>query len=277
MALQKAGLDPVIYEAGRPGAEGTGTFLTRGSNGIDALRTLDADQEVLKAGFATPGITLRSGTGKQLGVSRTGQTLPDGTTSQPLKRADLYRALLHEASRRDIRVEQGRRLTGAEVTEGGVRARFADGTDATGDVLIGCDGVHSAVRKIIDPAAPAPAYAGLLNTGGYARGVQVGTEPGRYEMIFGKRGFFGYAVAPGGEVWWFANVPRAVAIPADRVVRRGRRPRHPADRGHPSDHDHESRAHHPAAAPMALQAHDRRGRRRARTIADVRAGRLTVH
>ena len=84
---------------------------------------------------------------------------------------------------------------------------FADGTDATGDLLIGCDGVHSTVRKIIDPMAPAPRYAGLLNTGGYARGVPVSTEPGCYEMIFGKRAFFGYAVAPGGEVWWFANVP----------------------------------------------------------------------
>ena len=208
MALQKAGLEPVIYEARPAGAEGTGTFLTLGSNGLDALRTLDADQAVLKAGFATPGITLRSGTGKQLGVSRTGQTLPDGTTSQTMKRAELYRALLHEAARRGIHVEQGRRLTGAEVTEGGVRATFADGTDATGELLIGCDGIHSTVRKIIDPMAPAPAYAGLLNTGGYARGVPVGTEPGRYEMIFGKRAFFGYVVAPGGEVWWFANVPR---------------------------------------------------------------------
>ncbi len=157
MALQKAGLEPVIYEARPASAEGTGTFLTLGSNGVDALRTLEADQAVLKAGFATPGITLRSGTGKQLGVSRTGQTLPDGTTSQTMKRAELYRALLHEAARRGIHVEQGRRLTGAEVTEGGVRATFSDGTDAAGDVLIGCDGVHSTVRKIIDPAAPAPA------------------------------------------------------------------------------------------------------------------------
>ena len=89
-----------------------------------------------------------------------------------------------------------------------MQTTFADGTSATGDLLIGCDGIHSAVRTIIDPAAPAPTYAGLLNTGGYARGVPVGTEPGRYEMIFGKRAFFGYVVAPDGEVWWFANVPR---------------------------------------------------------------------
>jgi 2-polyprenyl-6-methoxyphenol hydroxylase-like FAD-dependent oxidoreductase len=28
-------------------------------------------------------------------------------------------------------------------------------------------------------------------------------------MVFGKRAFFGYAVHPSGEVWWFANPPRA--------------------------------------------------------------------
>jgi hypothetical protein len=47
----------------------------------------------------------------------------------------------------------------------------------------------------------------LPDTGGYARSVPVDTEPGSYEMIFGKRAFFGYAMAPDGEVWWFANVP----------------------------------------------------------------------
>jgi 2-polyprenyl-6-methoxyphenol hydroxylase-like FAD-dependent oxidoreductase len=152
-------------------------------------------------------MVMRSGTGKRLGVART-PALPDGTTSHTLKRADLYRAVLHEAVGRGIRVEHGKRLVGAQTTSAGVRAMFVDGTDATGDLLIGCDGIYSAARKAIDPAAPAPAYAGLLNTGGYARGARVGTEPGSYEMIFGRRAFFGYAVAPDGEVWWFANVPR---------------------------------------------------------------------
>jgi 2-polyprenyl-6-methoxyphenol hydroxylase-like FAD-dependent oxidoreductase len=207
MALHKAGIDPVIYEAHPSNAEGAGVFLTLGSNGIDALRTLGADKPALAAGFPVPGMVMRSGTGKRLGVVRT-PALPDGTASHTLKRADLYRALLGEAVGRGIRVEHGKRLAGAETTSDGVRAVFADGTDANGDLLIGCDGIHSAVRKIIDPAAPAPAYAGLLNTGGYARGVRVDTEPGSYEMIFGSRAFFGYAVAPDREVWWFANVPR---------------------------------------------------------------------
>ncbi len=56
--------------------------------------------------------------------------------------------------------------------------------------------------------APTPKYLGLLTTGGYARGVSVDSRPGDYEMIFGKQAFFGYTLAPDGEVWWFANVPR---------------------------------------------------------------------
>jgi 2-polyprenyl-6-methoxyphenol hydroxylase-like FAD-dependent oxidoreductase len=208
LAMQKAGIDPIVYEADPECADGVGAFLTVASNGIDALRVLDADEGVLAAGFPTPGITLRSSTGKPLGVSMTGQQLPDGTLSQTIRRSDLYRALYRQATDRGIRVEHGKRLVAAEDLGHAVRAVFADGSEATADVLIGCDGVHSTVRRLIDPAAPAPAYAGLLTTGGYARGVRVDTEPGSYEMIFGKRAFFGYAVAPDADVWWFANLAR---------------------------------------------------------------------
>lgn len=208
LALQKAGINPVVFEADPESADGAGVFLTVASNGIDALRVLDADQAVLAAGFPTPGITLRSSTGKPLGVSMTGQRLPDGTLSQTIRRSDLYRALYRQAADRGIRIEHGKRLVSAEDRGNAVRAVFADGSEATADVLIGCDGVHSTVRRIIDPGAPAPAYARLLTTGGYARGVRVGTEPGSYEMIFGKRAFFGYAVAPDADVWWFANLAR---------------------------------------------------------------------
>jgi len=208
MALQLAGVDPVIYEAQPAAADGVGAFLTVATNGIGALRVLGADKAVLDAAFPTPSITLRSCTGKQLGASTTGWALPDGTTSHTIKRADLYRTLHQEARRRGIPVEFGKRMVAAEQTAHGVRAAFADGSSADADLLIGCDGVHSAVRPIIDPAAPAPTYLGLINIGGYASGVSVPSGPGSYEMIFGRRAFFGYAMAPGGEVWWFANVPR---------------------------------------------------------------------
>jgi FAD-dependent urate hydroxylase len=209
MALQRAGMDSVVYEAYAGGADDAGAFLTFASNGLDALRAIDAHHLLRAEGFPTPRMEIQSGTGKHLGNVPNGGTLPDGTVSQTLKRADLYRALRDEALRRGARVEYGKRLVDAGITpDGGVAARFEDGTEAEGDLLIGADGIHSRTRRIIDPSAPGARYIPVLNIGGYASGVCVDAEPGTFRMVFGKRAFFGYAVHPSGEIWWFANPPR---------------------------------------------------------------------
>jgi len=210
MALRQTGIDSVVYEAYAGGADDAGAFLTFASNGLDALRAIDAHHLVLDEGFPTPRMTIQSGTGKHLGDVPNGRTLPDGTVCQTLKRADLYRALRDEAVRRGARLEYGKRLVDAETTsDGGVAARFEDGTEAEGDLLVGADGIHSRTRRIIDPAAPGARYIPVLNIGGYASGVRVPAEPGTFRMVFGKRAFFGYAVHPSGDVWWFANPPCA--------------------------------------------------------------------
>ena len=59
LALQKAGIEPVIVEARTGPADGEGAFLTLGSNGFEALRQLDADGPALAAGFPTPALTRR--------------------------------------------------------------------------------------------------------------------------------------------------------------------------------------------------------------------------
>lgn len=207
MALQKADIDATVYEARSGSDQGAGSFLTLATNGIGALRTLGAAEAAADLGFPTTAMTFWSGSGKRLGSAEVSITLEDGTTGRTLKRADLYRVMRDEALRRGIRIEHGRRLVAASEDAGGVRAVFADGTEASGDVLIGADGVHSTVRRIIDPAAPAPRYARLVNLGGFVRGVPVDADPGTYHMIFGRRAFFSYALAPDGEVWWFANLP----------------------------------------------------------------------
>src|SRR5829696_2631939 len=210
MALQRAGMEPVVYEAYTGGAEDAGAFLTFASNGLDALRTIDAHYLVLAQGFPTPRMEIQSGTGKYLGAVPNGGTLPDGTVSHTLKRSDLYRTLRDEAVRRGARVEHGKRLVDAEAQpDGGVVVRFEDGTEAEGDLLIGADGIHSRTRRIIDPVAPGASYIPVLNIGGYASDLYIPAESGTFRMVFGKRAFFGYAVHPSGEIWWFANPPRA--------------------------------------------------------------------
>jgi 2-polyprenyl-6-methoxyphenol hydroxylase-like FAD-dependent oxidoreductase len=203
IALHKAGIRSVVYEAYDRTADNAGVFLTLAVNALDALRTLDLD--LSKLGFDTPRITITSGSGKKLGELPYGTALSDGMVSRTVKRADLYRALREQAISSGVRFEHGKRLVDAENTGDEVLARFADGTTATGDLLIGADGLRSRTREIIDPHAPGARYAGLLNTGGYARGISVGGEPGMMNALFGRRCFMAYTSHPNGEVWWVAN------------------------------------------------------------------------
>jgi FAD-dependent urate hydroxylase len=162
---------------------------------------------------------LLSGTGRRLGADSNGGRLADGTVSHTIKRPRLYRALHEEAAARGVRIEYGRRLVGAEVTAGGgVAAQFQDGTRAAGDLLVGADGVHSVTRRLLDPAAPAGRYVGLVNFGGYTRGADDSIEPGVWHMIFGRRAFFGYAADPAGGTVWFANVPGPAVTPDERAA-----------------------------------------------------------
>ncbi len=79
MALQRAGIDAVVYEAHPGPADDAGAFLTLQVNGLDALRAVDAGDTVAQLGFATTSMRFRSGSGKLLGEVSTGAPLPDGT------------------------------------------------------------------------------------------------------------------------------------------------------------------------------------------------------
>ncbi|MFI7707284.1 FAD-dependent oxidoreductase [Nonomuraea sp. NPDC049480] len=215
MALREVGVDAEIFEAYDEGSEGVGTFLNLASNGLAALRVLGAHRKVLDKAIPTPRMVMWSGTGKRLGEVANGLRLDDGTVSHTVLRSDLYRGIRDEAEQRGIKVRYGKRLVSYDESTGQVTARFEDGTEATGDLLIACDGVHSRTRSILDPQAPAPRYSGLYSFGGIVKDGGLTGEPGVYNMIFGKRAFFGYTVAESGETWWFANLPRRLGdVPA---------------------------------------------------------------
>jgi 2-polyprenyl-6-methoxyphenol hydroxylase-like FAD-dependent oxidoreductase len=72
-------------------------------------------------------------------------------------------------------------------------ACFADGSSAEGDILIGADGVHSAVRNLIIPDGPRPNDLGLVSFGGFVpRSVlEAAGASDAMSMTFGQNGFFG--------------------------------------------------------------------------------------
>ncbi|WP_330293095.1 FAD-dependent monooxygenase [Streptomyces sp. NBC_00576] len=73
-------------------------------------------------------------------------------------RADLLDAIRSAVPGEWIRL--GARCTGVEAGPDGALLRFADGSRAEADVVIGADGVHSVVRGAVAEPAP-PSYSGL--------------------------------------------------------------------------------------------------------------------
>jgi len=218
IALHEAGHEPVVFEAYDRDSEGIGAFLTLAVNGLDALLPLGLKDVVRSVGFDSPRMSIGLGNGTRLAEFPLGGALPDGTVSQTVLRSDLYVALRDEAVRRGIRVEYGKRLTAASQTNAHVSANFEDGSHAEGDLLIGADGLRSRVRTIIDPDAPSPRYVPLLNTGGFAEGLDLPDEPGVLNMAFGKRVFFCHVVSTDGRVWWFANPARKTEPTASELA-----------------------------------------------------------
>ena len=211
ISLRKAGHQATVHEAYQGPSDGVGGFLTVAVNGFDALQTLGLKDSAASLGFSTPQMSMYLGsTGKHLIDFDYGGSLPDGTTARTMTRSELYALLREEAGRRGVQIVYGKRLNALEHKHDGVTAVFADGTSAEGHLVVGADGLHSAVRPLIDPGSPAPRNIPLLNTGGI---VEAGTIPaslpdvaaGRMKMVFGKRCFYCYMQDPEGRIWWFAN------------------------------------------------------------------------
>jgi FAD-dependent urate hydroxylase len=218
LALQRAGWDVVIYEAYSESAGlDQGVFLTLAVNGLDALEAVGAAGVVANLGFPTGKIRFASSNGKELGAMAIGPVLEDGTVTRTLRRADLYAALYDLAVSRGVRIEHGKKLIEVSRQERRTTALFADGSRAEGDILIGADGLRSAVRTLIDPDNAPPRYTGMGNVGGFARTSAFSPDGGDYRMIWGKRCFFGYTVSPADGVWWFANPPARSPLTAEQL------------------------------------------------------------
>ncbi|MFE3260404.1 FAD-dependent monooxygenase [Nocardia sp. NPDC059091] len=225
LALQKAGIEATVYEA-YPAAADTGAMLTVAPNGLAALGIIGADKLVEAAGHPLHSMVMETGTGRTLMQV---DALPGLPPSCTILRSDLFRVLHDHAVANGITIEHGKRLVDLEQTETGVIAQFEDGTTATGDILIGADGIHSTVRTLIDPQAPGPEYTGLMSFG-FGEFTPDGklSDGGEGDIeamhfAFGKRAFYGYWRQPNGKHVFFSNFPQeqpmtlaeAKAVPAE--------------------------------------------------------------
>ena len=207
-ALAMAGIDAAVYDA-RPAdpasANGIGGSLALEPNGMAALRVVGADDDARSA--ATP-ITRSI----MSIASRPGREMPTPQGLGPrqlIDRGALHRILRNRAERAGVRIHDAKKLIHVDERRDGVTAHFADGTHASADVLIGADGVHSTVRRLIDPEAPGARYLGLLGFEGLAGDAPdtAHLEPGTMTFAFGRRAYYLYWKRPDGRIGWGANLP----------------------------------------------------------------------
>ncbi|GAA3721629.1 FAD-dependent oxidoreductase [Gordonia hankookensis] len=202
VALRKAGIDARVYEAYPTPAHNIGSELGFAPNGLAALDNIGAGD--LVRGVSLPLTHMRMSIGDKM------IDMPSsaGEPMHVVARGDLHRVLHDHAIAEGVAVEYSKRLIGVDETVHGVTARFSDGTSACADILIGCDGVKSSVRTIIDPAAPDADYTGMLGFGGYAT-ISTPVPAGTQTFAFGHKAYYLYWPTRDGRVAWGANLPHA--------------------------------------------------------------------
>ncbi|MEJ3748169.1 FAD-dependent monooxygenase [Actinomycetes bacterium KLBMP 9797] len=204
LALRKAGIEATIYEAYPGNADGIGGSLALAPNGMAALEIVDAAATVVAAGRPSSRMVMTIGSRKRLELP----SLPDVGPLRVVNRADLYRVLQERAVEQGIPVVYGKRLVDIEQSTTSAVAVFADGSRTEADVVIGADGVHSTVRRLVDPNAPGPKYTGMLGFEGMSS-WKVDADPETMTFAFGKRAYYLYWPGANGGTVWGANLPHA--------------------------------------------------------------------
>jgi salicylate hydroxylase len=163
LALARFGISVRVFEQARQlGEVGAGITISSGAMrcfellGIEA-QVIDVSAESVNLPFLhyQTGAVLRRGLGNAARPAT-------ARSARQLHRADLH-ALLVTAlcARAPYALSLGQKLVAIEQDHTGVTAQFESGQRARGDVLIGCDGVRSVVRRIVIGDG-APRFAGQV-------------------------------------------------------------------------------------------------------------------
>ncbi|ANJ27131.1 FAD-dependent monooxygenase [Agromyces aureus] len=162
--LAKAGVHVDVFEVKpEPSTHGSGISLQ--GNALRVFDALGAWNDIRAAGFPFEGLNLRApGPGARIVAE-----LPDVKTGGPdypaamgMPRADLARILLEHARAAGADVHFGTKITGLQQADDTVDV-LVDGQSARRyDLLIGADGLHSAVRELVGiDAKPEPTGMGI--------------------------------------------------------------------------------------------------------------------
>jgi salicylate hydroxylase len=196
LALTRKQIPVRLYESrSSPATLGGAINLT--PNAVRILANFDLLPKFLSLGCSVTKLQFFSAySGAALGTIPFGSIEQYGFESLRVCRADLQRVLLEAVAERGIEVSYNKKLVGVEedaVDGDHITAVFSDGSKETADLLIGADGIHSAVRRsFVDPGCDA-AYSGICSAYGFASWDKVAKEGIEFDttaLAVGRKGSF---------------------------------------------------------------------------------------
>jgi salicylate hydroxylase len=160
LALERRGAETIVCEqSGELSEIGAGVNLT--PNAVKALRALGLEAEIEDIGSGSEFLNIRSWkSGRFISRMRRGDFRKRfGAPNLSVHRADLLGVLANALKTTDIRL--GMRCVGVDTGEHGAAARFADSSTVEADIVVGADGIHSAVRNSLF-GADVPRFTGCI-------------------------------------------------------------------------------------------------------------------
>ncbi len=201
VALRRMGIEAEVFERA-PRIEEVGAGVGLWGNAMRALRKLDLYDAVREQG-AEIGGEARTWRGRKL-FSLSAEELRRrfGESNLAIHRAKLQAALFSALPAGTVRLDST--LAGFTQNDRGVTARFADGREVQGDLLVGCDGLHSVTRKRLLGDEP-PRYAGLTAWRGVVDDADGLVSEGMGLNLWGRGSEFGLANIGGNRAYWYAT------------------------------------------------------------------------
>ena len=205
VALQRAWWNVRIFERARTPRE-LGFALLLAPNAVASLRRLGLAEIAIAGGASPAGAEIRGRGGRLLRSFDT--TAARALLPEPV--IVVLRPLLHgallDAVGKDALV-LGTPASGFEIHDGRPVLHLADGSTSMGEVLIGADGVGSAIRKVLHPGEPPPRRSGLWAVRGVAHhdGALDGDAAGG--QYFGRGTEGGISPASRTDIYWYLSIP----------------------------------------------------------------------
>ncbi|MBE7383112.1 MAG: FAD-dependent urate hydroxylase HpxO [Leptolyngbya sp. SIO1E4] len=218
IALQQAGYTVEIYDKTRE-IRPAGAGISLWSNGVKVLNRLGLGDRLAAIGGTMNRMEYRSHTDKVLSQIDLRPLIQQvGQRPYPVSRTELQQMLLTAAGADQVTL--GQRCVGVEATDTGITAIFEDGHRATGDVLVGADGIRSTVRQYVLGHDIDPRYAHYVNWNGLVDAAPDLCDPDNWILYVGQAKRASMMPVGGDRFYFFFGAPMEKGTTVEPAYRR---------------------------------------------------------